>query len=344
MIDRAPLLFALCATRELGEKVAAGLDLPLSPHEECGFADGEHKVRPLVSVRGRDVFILQSLHGDAGQSPDDKLCRLLFFVGALKDAAAARVTVVAPYLCYARQERKAKPRDPVATRYVAALFEAVGTDCVVTLDVHDVAAFQNAFRCRSEHLEARNLFVRHFAPLLAGREAAVVSPDAGGVKRAERFRESLARALGREVPMVFIEKRRLDGVVTGRAVGDVAGRVAVILDDLISTGTTLRQAARACREQGAAEVHAAATHGLFIGGAPELLADPNLSQVVVTATVPPFGIAPKWLGRKVVVLDVAPLLAAALERLHDDGSIVELLEPPAEGELLQRPSAEGALG
>lgn len=326
MIARAPLLFALRSTRELGERVAACLGLPLSSHEEREFDDGEHKSRPLVSVRGRDVFVLHSLYSDAAESPNDKLCRLLFFAGALKDAGAARVTAVAPYLCYARQERRTRARDPITTRYVASLFEAVGIDCVVALDVHDVAAFQNAFRCHTEHLEATNLFVAHFAPLLAGKEAAVVSPDAGGVKRAERFRAALARELGRELPMVFIEKQRLDGVVTGRAVGEVAGRAVVIVDDLISTGTTLRQAARACREQSAGEVYAAATHGLFVSGAPELLADPNLARVVVTNSVPPFRVDPARVAEKVTVLDVAPLLASAIERLHDDGSLVELLD------------------
>lgn len=326
MIDRAPLLFALQSTRELGDKVAVALGVPLSPHEEQGFEDGEHKVRPLVSVRGRDVFVLQSLHGDADQSPNDKLCRLLFFAGALKDAGAARLTVVAPYLCYSRKERKTQSRDPVTTRYVASLFEAVGTDRVVTLDVHNLAAFQNAFRCRTEHLEAKNLFAKHFAPLLGGR-AAVMSPDAGGYKRAEEFRKALARVLGSDLPMVFMAKHRSAGEVSGGAVvGDVAGRAVVILDDLVSTGTTLCRAARACSERGAAEVHAAVTHGLFVGGAPELMAEPSLGQVVVTDSVPPFRVNPALIGQKVVVLSVAPLLAAAIERLHDDGSIVELME------------------
>ncbi|HEX6863944.1 MAG TPA: ribose-phosphate diphosphokinase [Thermoanaerobaculia bacterium] len=322
MIDRAPLLFALESSRELGERVAACLDLPLSPHEERGFADGEHRSRPLASVRGRDVFVLQSLHGDR-MSPGEKLCRLLFFAGALKDAAAARVTVVAPYLCFARSERRTRPRDPVTTRYVAALFEAVGTDCVVSLDVHDLAAFQNAFRCRTEHLEAKSLFVQRFAPLLAGREAVVVSPDAGGFKRAEQLRRSLAKALGREVPIAFIAKQRLDGLTGDEVVGDVDGRVAIILDDLISTGSTLSRAALACREQGAEEVHAAATHGLFVGGAPELMAEPSLTQLTVTDSVAPF---PVEAGGRLVTLEIAPLLASAIERLHDDESISELLE------------------
>ena len=327
MIAGAPLLFALGAGRELGERVAARLDLPLAAHEERGFEDGEHKARPLVAVRGRDVYVLQSLHGDAGESPNDKLCRLLFFLGALRDAGAARTTAVCPYLCYARKERKTKPRDPVTSRYVATLFEAVGTDRVVTLDVHNLAAFQNAFRCRTEHLEARLLFVAHFAPLLAGRAVTVVSPDAGGVKRAERFREALARTLGREVGIAFLEKQRSEGVVSGEAVvGEVAGRTAVILDDLIATGTTLCRAARACRERGAVEVHAAATHGLFMGGAPELMAEPSLARIVVTDSVPPFRLDPARARERLVVLEVAPLLAAAIERLHDDGSIVELVE------------------
>lgn len=322
MIDRAPLLFALQPSRELGEKVSACLDLPLAPLEELDFADGEHRSRPLASVRGRDVFVLQSLHGDR-MSPGEKLCRLLFFVGALKDAAAARVTVVAPYLCYARSERKTRPRDPVTTRYVAALFEAVGTDCVVTLDVHDLAAFQNAFRCRTEHLEAKSLFAKRFAPLLAGRDAVVVSPDAGGFKRAERLRRSLAKALDRDVPMAFIAKQRLDGLSGDEVVGEVEGRVAIILDDLISTGGTLCRAARACRERGAAEVHAAATHGLFVGGAPELMAEPSLTRLTVTDSVAPFPVAP---GERLATVGIAPLLAAAIERLHDDEPLSELQE------------------
>lgn len=323
MIGRAPLLFALRSSRGMGERVAACLDLPLAPHEEHDFADGEHRSRPLASVRGRDVYVLQSLHGDNILSPDGKLCRLLFFIGTLKDAAAARVTVVAPYLCYARSERRTRPRDPVATRYLASLFEAVGTDCVVALDVHDLAAFQNAFRCRTEHLEAKSLFVQRFAPLLAGRDAVVVSPDAGGFKRAEQLRRSLAKALGREVPIAFIAKQRLDGLAGAEVVGDVEGRVAIILDDLISTGSTLSRAARACREQGAEEVHAAATHGLFVGGAPELMAEPSLTQLTVTDSAAPF---PVDAGGRLATVGIAPLLASAIERLHDDESITELLE------------------
>jgi ribose-phosphate pyrophosphokinase len=324
--EQAPLLFAPKHSAALGQSVALALGLALAPSEEREFDGGEHKMRSLVDVRGRDVYVIQSLAGDAQASANDKLCRLLLFIGALHDAGASSITACTPYLCYARKDRRTQSRDPVTTRYVAALFEAVGVDRVVVVDVHDLAAFQNAFRCRTEHLEAKVLFVAHFAPLLAGREVAVVSPDAGGAKRAERFRQGLAWALGRDVPLAFLEKQRSAGVVGGEAVvGEVAGRAVVVLDDLVSTGTTLCRAARACRERGAAAVYAAATHGLFVGGAPELWAEPGLAQVVVTDGVPPFRVDPARAGEKLVVLEIAPLLAAAIERLHGGGSIVELL-------------------
>ena len=159
MNDTEVAIFTLNASRDFGEKVCAHLHLPLSAHEEREFEDGEHKARPLVSVRGKDVFVIQSLYGDAHQSVNDKLCRFLFFLGALRDASAARITAVIPYLCYARKDRKSKPRDPVTTRYVAAVFEAMGIDRAVTLDVHNLTAFQNAWRISVDHLEAKKLFV-----------------------------------------------------------------------------------------------------------------------------------------------------------------------------------------
>jgi ribose-phosphate pyrophosphokinase len=250
----------------------------------------------------------------------------LFFIGALKDAGAACVTAVVPYLAYSRKDRKTKPRDPVTTRYVAALFEAVGTDAVLTLDVHNLAAFQNAFRCRTEHLEANRLFVAYLAPLLKDREVVVVSPDAGGIKRAEQFRQRMAQVLGRPVGTAFAEKYRDSGAVTGdMLVGDVDGKTAVIIDDLISTGTTLARTARACSENGAAGVMAAATHGLFMGDAPAVLADSALQTIVVTDTVPPFRLEGAAMA-KLNVLSCSGLLAKAIGRLHSGGSVSELLE------------------
>lgn len=320
------VLFALEGSRAFGEKVAATLQMTLAPHEERDFEDREHKARPLANVRGRDVFVVHSLHSDDTQSANDKLCRLLFFIGALKDASAARVTAVTPYLCYARKDRRTKPRDPVTTRYVAALFEAVGTDRVVTLDVHNLAAFQNAFRCVTEHLEAKMLFARHFLALCKGEEAVVVSPDAGGMKRAEAFREALEQLSGAPVGVAFMEKKRSSGIVSGEAVvGEIAGKVAIVIDDLISTGTTLGHAAKACRALGAKRVYAAATHGLFIGKAGAMLSQSGFEKVVVTNAVPPFRLAPELIEKHLTVIDVAPLVGRAIERIHGGGSIVDLL-------------------
>jgi ribose-phosphate pyrophosphokinase len=320
-------LFALESAKDYGRAVSCHLGIPLSPHEERDFEDGEHKTRPLESVRGKDVYVVQSLYGDARQSVNDKLCRLLFFLGALRDAAAACVTAVVPYLCYARKDRKSKPRDPVTTRYVAALFEAVGVDALVTMDVHNLAAFQNAFRIPTEQLEARNLFVQYFAPLAARDDVVVVSPDVGGVKRAEAFRESLALALARPVSSAFVEKYRSAGVVSGEAVvGDVAGKTAIIIDDLISSGTTLARAAQACRARGARTVYAAAAHGVFAPNSNEVLSEAALEKIVITNTIPPFRLGPELVRNKLVVLDTAPMLAEAISRMHSGGSIVNLLE------------------
>lgn len=321
-------LFALDATRSLGERVSAALGVPLSDHEERDFEDGEHKSRPLVNVRGRDVFVVQSLYADPRQSVNDKLCRLLFFLAALRDASAARVTAVVPYLCYARKDRKTQSRDPVTTRYVGALFEAVGVDRVVTLDVHNLAAFQNAFRCHTEHLEAKHLFVDHLAPLVQGEEVAVVSPDVGGIKRAEEFRRDLSRALDREATSAFLEKHRSGAIVTGDAVvGEVRNRVAIVIDDLIASGTTIGRAVKACRDRGAKKIHAAASHAAFVGEANQILADPGLNRIVITDTIPPFRLDPELTKSKLTVLESAPLFAEAIARIHSGGSIVELLEP-----------------
>jgi ribose-phosphate pyrophosphokinase len=320
------VLFALDASREFGSRVASALKVPLAAHEERTFEDGEHKSRPLVNVRGRDVFVIHSLYGDADESANDKLCRLLFFIGALKDAAAARVTALVPYLCYARKDRKTKARDPVTTRYVAALFEAVRTDQVVTLDVHNLAAYQNAFRCGTDHLEAKRLFVDYLAPALGAAEVTVVSPDAGGLKRADAFRGALGQALGRELPLAIMEKYRSAGVVSGTTlVGEVAGRVAILIDDLISTGRTLARTAAACQERGAVRVIAAATHGVFTGAANAELASAALAELVVTDTIPSFPLTDPAVRKKLVTLESAPLFAEAVRRIHEGGSIVDLL-------------------
>ncbi len=323
---REALVFALGASAPYAAQVAEHAGLALAPLEERDFEDGEHKSRPLVSVRGCDVHVIHSLYGDAQQSANDKLVRLLLFLGAVRDAGAARVTAICPYLAYARKDRRTKPRDPVTTRYVATLFEAVGTDCMLTIDVHNLAAYQNAFRCRTEHLEAGGLFVPVILPLLGDADVVVVAPDAGGIKRADAFRQRLAAALGRPVGAAFAEKYRSGGVVSGDAlVGDVAGRIAVVLDDLVSAGTTLARAAAACRARGAADVLAAVTHGVFAPAANAILAASAIDRILVTDTIAPWRVTDPGLKARITEVATTALVGAAIRALHEDGSINALM-------------------
>ncbi|HSM10259.1 MAG TPA: ribose-phosphate diphosphokinase [Lysobacter sp.] len=310
-------LFGLGSSRSQAQAIATELGIALSAHEEREFEDGEHKARPLVSVRGADVYVVHALHAEPGQSPNDKLCRLLFFLATVRDHGAARVTAVVPYLGYARKDRRTKPHDPVVSRYVAQLLEACGTDRVLALDVHNPAAFENAFRCEAAQLEARPLFVAHLAPGLRGHDVTVLSPDAGGVKRADALRQSLARALDAPVELGLMEKQRSADVVSGETLfAQVAGRSVVIVDDLIGTGTTLLRAARAARAAGARAVMAVASHGLFVGAAAEAMADTALDRIVVTDSVPAFRLQGTAAAERIEVLPCASLFAEAIQRRH----------------------------
>jgi ribose-phosphate pyrophosphokinase len=320
MSVREPCLFGLGASRPFAERVAARLQMALAEHEEREFEDGHHKARSLVDVHGRHVYALHSLHGDDERSVNDKLCRLLFFLGSLRDAGARSVTAVVPFLCYSRKDRKTKPHDPVTTRYVAAMFEAMDVDRVITLDVHNLAAYQNAFRCRTEHLEARDLFVAHVADALGPNPAAVVSPDVGGAKRAERFREALSERLGRSITGGLIEKYRSQDVISGEVLaGDVEDRSVILVDDMISSGGTLVRAARACREAGARAVWAVASHGAFVPDADETLGDVAVDRIITLDTIPPDRIRSRTVRSKLSCLDASGLFAEAIRAIHEAG-------------------------
>jgi ribose-phosphate pyrophosphokinase len=313
-------LFTLSGTGDYGKRLAAQLEVPLSPIEERHFEDGEHKIRPLIPVEGHDAYVVHALHGDRLQTVNDKLCRLLFLIGTLKDHGASRITAVLPYLCYARKDRRTQPYDPVTSRYVAALFEAVGTERVMAIEVHNIAAFENAFHVPTRHIETAALFAEHFAALARKEKAVAVSPDAGGAKRVERFRRALEQKSAQTVDSAFVEKYRSGGIVTGGAlVGGVEGKAAIILDDLISTGGTLVRAARACRASGARRVFAAAAHGLFTGGGADLFACGDLDGLVVADTVPLPETIPSSARDRLTVLDSTPLVAAAIGQAHGDG-------------------------
>jgi ribose-phosphate pyrophosphokinase len=309
-------LFALNESREYGQRLAAELGVALGSHEERDFEDGEFKIRSLESVRGRHVFVCQSLAADMVRSPSDKLCRLSFFCGSLEDAGAARVTTLVPYLAYARKDRRTKARDPVVTRYVARILEGVGVDEVVTLDVHSPAALDNAFHCNTENLEAAPLFAQHFAALAGGSARVVVlSPDVGGVNRARTFADLLAAHTGRPIEIAFAEKRRSEGRVSGELLaGDVSGADVIIYDDLISSGTTMTRAAAACVQRGARSVHAAATHGVLSGDAARTLGGAGLASLTLTDTVADVRRRCEGLRVDLEVLRSASLFARAVER------------------------------
>jgi ribose-phosphate pyrophosphokinase len=325
MADRtAAMVFALTGSHDAGAAIARAMGCALGRHEERDFEDGEHKARPLESVWGHDVYVVHALYGDGAQTANDKLCRLLFFCGAARDAGARSVTAVCPYLCYARKDRKTKDYDPVTTRYVAGMFEAVGVDAVVTLEVHNLAAFQNAFRCRTLHVSARDPLIDALRPHVGDAPLTVLSPDAGGIKRADAFREALAARTAADVAGGFMEKYRSEGVVSGETlVGAVAGRTAIILDDLIASGGTMRRTAQAAQAQGATGVIAVAAHGLFVGKAAGVFADPVFDAVLVTDSVPPFRLAGTHARDRVEVVPVGEAMGEILRRWQAG-------EPPAD--------------
>jgi ribose-phosphate pyrophosphokinase len=325
---KRPLVFAPRASEAFGTRVAATLGTSLAPMEEREFEGGEHKTRPLVRVRGEAVYVVQSLSGDEAGSANDRLCRMLFFIAGLRDCGAARVTACVPFLAYARKDRRTKERDPVTLRYVAQLFEAVGTDHLIGLDAHNLAAFENAFRCPVDHLEAAPLMADELAATVGTAPVSIVSPDIGGAKRAQRLQELLAARLGREVGFAIIDKRRSSGVVSGGdlVVGPVEGRHAVLVDDLISAGTTLMRAVAACRKAGASRVDAFATHGVFLPEAVQLLGPEGPDRLVVTDSILPTRLAGAAADGRLVVLEASRLYGEAIRRITSGESVVALRE------------------
>jgi ribose-phosphate pyrophosphokinase len=307
-------LFGLAASSAFAARLADHLHIDLAPHEEREFPDGEFKIRALDGVRDEHAIVCQSLAADAHLSSADKLLRLVVFCGSLKDAAARRVTAVVPYLAYWRKDRRTQVRDPVTTSYVARLMEAVGIDAVVTLDAHDTGTFDNAFRCQKENLEGASAFADHFASAAAAAARVVVlSPDAGGERRARAFAGLLSARMHGTAELAFMEKRRSGGGISGNLfAGDVRDALVIIYDDMISTGGTAARAAIAAAERGAAAVHCAAAHGLLVGDAVASLNAAPLTSLALLDTVP--DVAERCMGLRCDwrVLDGAAIVAAAL--------------------------------
>jgi len=315
------LIFGLDRDEPLAGAIAAALDERLAPHEDRAFEDGEHKWRPLADPRGDDAYLVASLHGGPRESPQDKLVRLLMMAATLRDHGAARATAVVPYLAYARKDRRTKPFDPLALRYLAQWVEASGVAQLIALQPHDVAAFENAFRCPVRALDAHLAFDAVVDELAGGALGglAVASPDPGGVKRAQLWREALEARLASPVGFAMVDKRRSAGVVSSERLvaGEVQGRTVLLLDDLIASGETMQRAAQALRGAGARQVLAFAAHGLFVGRAAQALDDPAIARVVVTDSVPAFRLAADApLRRKLHVASSVTLLADAIRESH----------------------------
>ena len=306
------MVFSGTSHPALANEICELLGLPLAKALVGRFTNGEVRIHIEENVRGADVFVIQSMCDPA----DHHIMELLIMIDALRRASAARVTAVIPYMAYARQEKKKTGREPISAKVVAKLIETVGADRVLTIDLH-APAIEGFFDIPVDHLRAAPLLATAVEKIKTKHDLVVVSPDSGGVARANEFRARVG------VDMAIISKNRPDTDTTEviNMVGDVRDTCAVIVDDQISTGGTLIEAVHAICQRGAAEVYACATHGIFAGEAFELIHGSQLKGVITTNTLP---IDPAKLDSKISVLTVAPLLADAIERIHENRSVSEL--------------------
>jgi ribose-phosphate pyrophosphokinase len=327
-------IFSLKSSVEYAKAVASHLRVRLAKHEEYLHPDGESYIRSLENVRRARVFIVADLYSDHEQSVDQKLMKLFWFVGALRDASADDITVVTPYMPYARSDRKVKSREGVLTKYIAEMLESVGVNRILTMDVHNLGAFQNAYRhVHADNLEAKNLLADHIARELNGtspQDVSVLSVDAGGLGRTRRFRKTLSKLLGGtprdDVKLAFFDKERgADGEPSGEnIVGEVAP-VTVIVDDMISTAKSMNLTLNPLNERGADVIFMAATHGLFVGNANNYLANPLLNKIVITDSILPFRLNSANL-KKTTVIDTTELFAKAIHNTYTGQSLSKLFE------------------
>ena len=311
------MVFSGRAHPELGEAVAAQLDVSLVPTSAYDFANGETYVRFEESVRGCDAFVIQS-HTVPINS---WIMEHLIMVDALKRASAKRITVVMPFWGYSRQDKKHRGREPISARLVADLFKTAGADRIISVDLH-ADQLQGYFDGPVDHLHALPLLADYIKEKYGDSDLAVVSPDAGRIKVAEKW----AARLG-GVPLAFIHKtRRTDvanEVVANRVVGDVTGKICVLTDDMIDTGGTIVKAAEALMKDGAAGVVIAATHAILSDPAVDRLKNSPAVEVVVTDTLP---IQEEKRFDKLTVLSIAPLLGSAIRAVFEDGSVTSMFD------------------
>ncbi|MFN8078146.1 MAG: ribose-phosphate diphosphokinase [Kineosporiaceae bacterium] len=300
----------------LAEEVASALEVELLPTSAYDFASGEIYVRFGESVRGSDAFVIQShCH------PINKwLVEQLLMVDAMKRASAKRITVIAPFFPYARQDKKHRGREPISARLMADLFKTAGADRIISVDLH-TAQIQGFFDGPVDHLWALPLLADYVRGRVDRSKLTIVSPDAGRVRVADVWSDRLA------APLAIIHKRRdpsvPNTVKVHEVVGDVAGRTCLLVDDMIDTAGTIVQAAEALKENGASQVIVAATHPIMSGPAVDRLKNSIISEVIVTNTLP---IAEEAMFPKLTVLSIAPMIARAIREVFDDGSVTSLFD------------------
>ena len=309
------MLFSGRGFPALAEEIGAVLGVDPTPMDAYDFANGEIFVRYRDSVRGSDAFVVQSMV----RPINEWLVESLIMVDALKRGSAKRITVVLPYYPYSRQDKKHRGREPISARLVADLYKTAGANRILTVDLH-TAQIQGFFNGPVDHLFAMNILAEYVESKYAGRPMTVVAPDSGRVRVAERWTDRLGGC-----PLAFIHKtrdpRQPNQVVANRVIGEVEGRVCLIVDDMIDTGSTICKAADILFTEGAADVIVAATHPVLSDPATERLRNSKISEVVVTNTLP----LPddKHLD-KITVLSIAPLIARAIREVFDDGSVTTL--------------------
>jgi ribose-phosphate pyrophosphokinase len=313
------MVFGGRCSMELAARIAGKLDLDLGRADLRTFADGEVYCRYEESIRGADVFLVQStaMNAAQGMTPNDALMELLVMADAAQGASAHRIIAVMPWFGYARQDKKSQPREPISARVVAKALEAVGVDRVLAMDLHS-GQVQGFFEVPVDHMTSMPMLTQYFMDQAFAEELVIVSPDAGRVKVARNF----ARKIGCHWAVMEKERPAQQVAEIGYVVGDVKGKTAVLVDDMIDTAGTLRAAARTVLEEGAARVIAAATHGVFSGPAYERLAyeDSGIERIVVTDTIPLRPGAPD----NITVLSTAQTLADSIRRIFADDSVSEI--------------------
>jgi ribose-phosphate pyrophosphokinase len=314
--EKKLMLFSGRSHPELTSEIAHNLGIEPTPARLFDFANGEIFVRFMESVRGSDAFVVQSHTSPINQW----IMEQLIMVDALKRASAKRITVVAPFFGYARQDKKSRGREPISARLMADLFLTAGADRIMAVDLH-TAQIQGFFDGPVDHLFALPILASYIEGNLDVSQVTVVAPDAGRVRVCERWTDRLGS------PLAIIHKRRdpdvANKVAVSEVVGKVAGRTCIVVDDMIDTGTTIIKAADALFEQGAAKVIVTATHGVLSGGAVDGLKNSRISEVIVTNTLP---IAHDSLFDKLTVLSIAPLIARAITEVFSDGSVTSLFD------------------